>query len=135
MCNRQACFDFTLNTMNNGYVRLLEAARELKAWDTPAEVARGLSAGGLPASDQTLCNWGKRGISAAGLLDACKIIGCRCEFIRSGSLPIADAKPINKFGILASRAAEIIDAMPIDEQIKVLHYLQVAREQSKRHQS
>ena len=42
MCNRQACFEFTLNTMNNGYVRLLEAARELKAWDTPAEVARGL---------------------------------------------------------------------------------------------
>lgn len=128
MCNRQPFFSLTLNSMNAGYARLLEAARELRAWETPAEVARGLTAGGFPMSDQILTNWKSRGISAAGILEACKIIGCRCEYIRTGQLPIADARRIEPFSQIAIRAAELIDAMPADEQLKTLHYIQVYRE-------
>lgn len=114
--------------MNTGYARLLEAASELREWNTPAEVARGLTAGGFPVSDQIMTNWKSRGISSTGILDACKIIGCRCEFIRSGQLPIADAKRVEPFSHIATRAAELIDAMPQEERLKTLHYIQVYRE-------
>ena len=129
MFNREMAFDSTLHAMNDGYVRLLEAARELRRWDSPAEVARGLTAAGYPVSEQILTNWKKRGISAAGLLEVCKIIGCRCEFIRAGQLPIADAKLVSEYSDIAIRGASLIDKMQPEDQIKLIHYLQVAIEQ------
>ena len=131
MCNRQLVFRFKLNSMNDCYARLREAARELRGWDTQAEVARGLSAGGFTASDQTLTNWKNRGISSDGILEACRIIGCRTEYLRAGSLPMADAKPSNGFGSVAQRAAELISALSPEDQVKILHYLQVAAEKNK----
>ena len=116
--------------MNDSYIRMLEAARELRAWNTPAEVARGLSAGGFTVSDQVMTNWKSRGISAEGVLESSRIIGCRCEFIRAGNLPIADCKPSIEAGNIANRCAFIIDAMTPEEQLKILHYLQVLKEQN-----
>lgn len=129
MCNRPAIFDITLNSMNAEYTRLLEAARELRAWETPAEVARGLTAAGFTVSDQTMTNWKSRGIAALGILECARIIGCRTNFLRTGELPIADAKRIEPFSQVTLRAAEIIESMPLDEQMKILNYLQVKREQ------
>lgn len=131
MCNRPASFNLKLKSMSEDYVRLLEAARELRNWDTPAEVARGLTTGGFVVSDQILTNWKARGISALGVLEACRIIGCRCEYIRAGQLPLADTRRVDPFGELASRAAEIIEAMQPEDQQKLLHYLQVAKDQKR----
>lgn len=91
MFNNEHLFESTLHAMNDGYVRLLEAARELRGWETPAEVARGLTAAGYPTSDQIMTNWKSRGISATGILEVCRIIGCRCEYIRSGQMPLKDS--------------------------------------------
>ena len=119
----------TLHTMKIDYLRLLEAAHQLKGWDSAAEVARGLSASGMSMSEQILTNWKTRGISAQGLLDACAIIGARCEFVRKGELPIADQKRIESFDSITTRAAEIISSLDHDEKLKILNYLQVLQEQ------
>ena len=121
--------------MQDDYTRLLEAARKLKAWETPAEVARGLTAGGFEVSDQIMTNWKARGLSAKGVLDACRIIGARPDFVRFGSLPIQDAKHPEALGTIALRAAEIIERLPPEEQRKILHYLQVAEEQQRNRSS
>ena len=131
MCNLALPICQTINTMTDDYTRLLEAARELRQWDTPAEVARGLSAGGFTVSDQIMTNWKGRGISSIGILEACRIIGCRTEYIRSGRLPMKDSGTTGQFGDLATRAAEIIDAMLPSDQQKLLHYLQVAKDQKR----
>lgn len=118
--------------MKSDYLRLLEAAKELRGWEGPAEVSRGLSAAGMSVSEQTLTNWKTRGISAQGVLDACAIIGARCEFIRTGDLPMEDRKRPEPFGNIALRSAEIIDVLPEPEQLKILNYLQVLQEQNPR---
>lgn len=125
LCNITPKVSLTLNTMNEDYLRLLESARELRDWITPAEVARGLTAGGFTVSDQIMTNWKSRGISASGILDASRIIGCRPEFIRSGQMPMKDEARNTKLSDLAYRAAEIIDSLPRDQQLQTLHYLQV----------
>ena len=117
--------------MQDDYTRLLEAARRLRAWDTPAEVARGLTAGGFEVSDQIMTNWKTRGLSAKGVLEASRIIGCRPNFIRFGSLPIQDSKHPEALGTLALRSAEIIERLPLAEQKKILHFLQVTEEQQR----
>lgn len=116
--------------MKSDYLRLLEAAEKLKGWGTAAEVSRGLSSEGMVLSEQMLTNWKSRGISAQGILDACAIIGCRCEFVRKGNLPIEDASRPEPFGAIAIRAAEIIDGLPRDNQLKILNYLQVLQDQN-----
>ena len=110
---------------NDSYTRLMEAASQLRGWTTPAAVARGLTEGGLPAYGQTMYNWKTRGISAEGLLEACRIIGCRCEYVRAGTLPIADVRRADPFGSIAFRAAELLEAMPLEQQREFLHFLQV----------
>jgi len=117
--------------MHATYARLLEAAHELRDWRTAAEVARGLTKGGFTVSDQTMTNWKSRGISFEGVLEACRIIGVRTEFLRAGQLPLPDATRGEPFGHIAMRAATLIDAMPEDEQVRILHYLQINRERQR----
>lgn len=116
--------------MKNDYLRLLEAAEKIKGWKSAAEVSRGLSSAGMVLSEQVLTNWKTRGISAQGILDACAIIGCRCEFVRTGSLPIEDAARPEPFSAIAMRAAEIIESLPRENQLKILNYLQVLQDQN-----
>ena len=116
--------------MKLDYLRLLEAARVLRGWDSPAEVSRGLSESGMSVSEQTLTNWKTRGISAQGILEACSIIGARTNFIMSSDLPIQDKGRADQFGVIASRCAELIDKMPDAEQRRLLNYLQVDAEQN-----
>lgn len=111
--------------MDKDFDRLLGAAKNLKGWKTVAEVARGLTKHGYSVSDQTMHNWKSRGVPAEGVLEACRIIGCRCEFVRSGKLPMVDSLYVESLGEIAAEAAHILDSMPREEQLKVLHYLQV----------
>jgi phage repressor protein C with HTH and peptisase S24 domain len=59
--------------------RLYTAALELRRADNPSAVARLLE-----ESPQTVHNWEGRGISAAGLLKAQKLVGCRAEWLATG---------------------------------------------------
>lgn len=70
--------------MHESMKRLYEAARSLRGANTPAEAARLLG-----ESQQTLKNWESRGISKSGLLRAQEVIGCRAEWLRGGSEPMA----------------------------------------------
>lgn len=59
--------------------RLFTAALDLRGADNPSAVARLLE-----ESPQTVHNWERRGISAAGLLKAQKRVGCRAEWLATG---------------------------------------------------
>lgn len=66
--------------MNSQMSRLYAAAEKLKGITGQTEVAKLLN-----ISPQRLNNWETRGISAEGLLDAQKIIGCDANWLKDGS--------------------------------------------------
>lgn len=66
--------------------RLYAAAKELWDVDGPANVARLLN-----ESPQLINNWERRGMSAAGIIEAARTIGCRAEWLRSGDGDMVDA--------------------------------------------
>jgi len=72
------------------YDRLLQAAKTLKGWMTPAEIVVGLTKGGYSVSAQTLTNWSSRGVSKEGRLNASRIIGCRPLWVESGVGQMSD---------------------------------------------
>lgn len=66
--------------MNLQMERLYQAARELKAINGQAALARALN-----ASSQTLHNWELRGISKQGLVLAQRVIGCSASWLETGT--------------------------------------------------
>ncbi|WP_308142845.1 hypothetical protein [Burkholderia pseudomallei] len=66
--------------------RLYHAAKELKGVEGPANVARLLN-----ESPQLINNWERRGMSAAGMIRAAPLIGCRADWLKSGDGRMADA--------------------------------------------
>jgi SOS-response transcriptional repressor LexA len=76
--------------MASAYDRLLIAAEQLQGWETPSEVAVGLTRGGYEVTPQKLTNWKSRGVSKEGLLNSAPIIGCRVEWLQTGEGPMRD---------------------------------------------
>jgi hypothetical protein len=79
MCNIDMPWLATLNRMEKSYERLLKAAKELKRWGTPAEVARKLG-----ISDQTIQNWKTRGVPQGKLTLIEDKIGVSGRWIAAG---------------------------------------------------
>ena len=76
------------------YDRLLQAAKELKDWNSPSEVCAGLSRLGYEVSDQAMTNWKSRGVSKEGRLKASALIGCRPHWIETGDGAMEDVQII-----------------------------------------
>lgn len=68
--------------------RLFQAAKRLKSADGPSAVGRLLN-----ESPQTLNNWKKRGISAAGAIKAQAAIGCSSAWLMKGLGEMTDKAP------------------------------------------
>ncbi|MFJ3316147.1 S24 family peptidase [Herbaspirillum huttiense] len=79
LCNNILFSSCTIARMHEQVRRLYEAAKELRAADTPSAVARLLG-----VSPQTMKNWESRGISIQGMLDAERDIGVRAAWLRHG---------------------------------------------------
>ncbi len=93
--------------MKEDYKRLLQAAKELRGWESPAEVSAGLAKFGYPVSEQTMTNWKTRGVSKEGRLKASAIIGCRPLWIESATGQMIDTPSTiepGKQGFEADRA-------------------------------
>ena len=108
MCNRPPIFALSVVKMHPTFTRLIQAANELRGWKSAAQVARGLTASGLKTSEQTMTNWKSRGVSLEAMIDAAKIIGCRMEFIRDGSLPMKREKNGNVVAAVFSPDEELL---------------------------
>ncbi|HDR9135086.1 TPA: hypothetical protein QDA91_006289 [Burkholderia vietnamiensis] len=65
--------------------RLYRAAKELQGVEGPANVARLLN-----ESPQLLNNWERRGMSAAGMIHAASVIGCRADWLKTGGGRMVD---------------------------------------------
>ncbi|WP_347025382.1 hypothetical protein ABEG10_10715 [Burkholderia cenocepacia] len=65
--------------------RLYLAAKEIRGVEGPASVARLLN-----ESPQLLNNWERRGMSAAGMIHAASVIGCRVEWLKAGEGRMVD---------------------------------------------
>lgn len=65
--------------------RLYRAAKELRGVEGPANVARLLN-----ESPQLINNWERRGMSAAGMIRAASVIGCRVDWLKTGVGRMAD---------------------------------------------
>lgn len=78
------------HVMASDYERLLKAASELKGWDSPSEVATGLTRAGYEVTPQKMTNWKSRGVSQEGLMNTSRIIGCRPHWMESGDGPMLD---------------------------------------------
>ncbi|AOJ62797.1 hypothetical protein WJ32_10230 [Burkholderia ubonensis] len=65
--------------------RLYHAAKKLRGVEGPANVARLLN-----ESPQLVNNWERRGMSAAGMIRAASIIGCRVDWLKTGEGKMAD---------------------------------------------
>ena len=87
----------TIDWMTPDAKRLLDAGRELKHCRNRADVARLLG-----ESEQTISNWGRRGVPKAKTVAICKILGCRPEWLETGAIPMTD----DKLPTLASFRAE-----------------------------
>lgn len=87
-----------LRAMTSDYARLLEAARLIKGWDTPADIARNLTLAGFRVTEQMMTNWKSRGLSKAACLTAPGIIGCSAAWLqrREGPMQVSNqAAPIH----------------------------------------
>lgn len=72
--------------MEDDYKRLLDAARTLRGWETPAQIASELAIAGVPKiSAQVLTNWKNRGIAEPAIVPVSKAIGCRPIWLYDGS--------------------------------------------------
>ena len=96
-------------TRHESLKRLLEAAAELCAVEGPAAVAAA-----LVESEQTVTNWGRRGVSKAGAVKAQAKFGCSANWILDGSLPRLIKDAPNDLGPASSR-----DALPPDVMAKI----------------
>lgn len=83
--------------MGMDYDRLLQAAKELRGWTTPADVSAGLSKSGYEVSAQMLTNWQSRGVSKEGRLKASAVIGCRPLWIETGAGEMRDGPNVEPF--------------------------------------
>jgi hypothetical protein len=72
------------------YDRLLQSASELKQWKTAADIARRLSECGVDVTDQVMTNWRTRGVSAKGIIESAKHIGCRPIWLYDGTGDMVD---------------------------------------------
>lgn len=72
-------------TIHPTYARLLVAARNLRSWQKPEEIARGLTSLGYPLTSQTMTNWRTRGVSAEALVRIPPLIGCSAEWLAHGT--------------------------------------------------
>jgi len=79
--------------MDDQYKRLLKAAKTLKGWRAPSEIAIELSTRNYSVSDQTINNWSRRGISTEGILRVSEIIGCRPLWLELGTGEMRDNNP------------------------------------------
>lgn len=77
--------------MASSYDRLLSAAKKLKGWLTPSEVATGLTRAGYEVTPQKLTNWKSRGMSMEGMVKSAPIIGCRSDWLQTGDGPMQDS--------------------------------------------
>lgn len=84
--------------MKEDYKRLLQAAKELRGWESPAEVSANLAKFGYSVSEQTMTNWKTRGVSKEGRLKASAIIGCRPLWIESATGQMVDTPLAMKSG-------------------------------------
>lgn len=92
MCNRLPIFAINMVTMHPTFARLVEAAEHLKNWTSAAQIARGLTAAGFESSEQSLSNWKRRGVSHKGIVECSRIIGCRMEYLETGTAPMKREK-------------------------------------------
>lgn len=111
--------------MHESMKRLYEAARVLRGAEIPAEVARLLG-----ESQQTLKNWEGRGISKGGLLKAQEVIGCRAEWVSSGTEPMTTGRSVATNEPTPSYALEPVavwdDDTPLDDdEVEVPFYKEV----------
>ncbi|WP_236572489.1 S24 family peptidase [Burkholderia sp. 8Y] len=83
MLNNKVFNSANIRAMHETMTRLYEAARLLHGVTTPTELARLLN-----VSPQAVNNWERRGISAAGLLDAQDKIGCSATWVMTGQPPM-----------------------------------------------
>ena len=65
--------------------RLYRAAKKLRGVEGPANVGRLLN-----ESPQLINNWERRGMSAAGMIRAASVIGCRADWLKTGEGRMAD---------------------------------------------
>lgn len=72
----------TQDTRHESLERLLEAARELAKINGPASLAAALL-----ESEQTVTNWGRRGVSKAGAMKAQDKFGCSSNWVLHGTPP------------------------------------------------
>lgn len=72
------------------YLRLLQAAKELKGWPSPATIAARLTENGYEVSLQKLGNWKTRGLSKEGVSEVSKILGIRPAWLETGSGEMVD---------------------------------------------
>lgn len=70
--------------MKPDYKRLLDAAKSLKGWDGPSQIAFNLTLNGYRVTEQMMTNWKTRGLSTIACLKAAAIIGCTPEWLESG---------------------------------------------------
>lgn len=105
VCNNKTFSAVRLAPMHETTERLYKAARDLRGADTPSEVARLLG-----ESQQTLKNWEYRGMSKQGILKAQAAIGCRAEWLTTGSGRMSEAEPAPMSG-----TGNVIPHHPDDE--------------------
>lgn len=76
--------------MKDDYKRLLQAAKEIRGWRSPAEISQNLTKLGYEVSEQTLTNWKTRGVSRDGCLNVSAIVGCRPIWLERGDGPMEE---------------------------------------------
>lgn len=65
--------------MHETMLRLYEAAKAIKGWEGPSNIAQKLN-----QSPQTLNNWESRGMSKRGMITAQAVIGCSAGWLETG---------------------------------------------------
>lgn len=86
VCHHTLFGGVTLDGMEDHetYKRLLEAAKSLRGWESPTDIAKGLTENGYDVAQQRIGNWKSRGVSVDAIVDVCRIIGCRPAWLKFG---------------------------------------------------